>query len=100
MIIRMFDTAVDPADVELAKEIFLAQVQPAFEKFEGCHGIDMYIGLEQHSQNLTDVAALSKWDSMALIEKAVAGEEYTDALVNLKRLFQQTPIVRHFETLL
>ena len=97
MIIRMFDTAVDPDDVEQAKELFQTQVRPAFESFDGCHGIDMYMGLEPHSGGLIDVAAVSRWDSRPAIEAAIATPEYDEALVELKKLFQQVPLVRHFE---
>ena len=97
MIIRMFDTALDPDDVENAKELFRTQVRPAFESFDGCHGIDMYLGLEPHSGGLIDVAAVSRWDSRAAIDAAIATPEYDEALTELKKLFQQVPLVRHFE---
>jgi quinol monooxygenase YgiN len=99
MIIRMFDTAMDPEDVEYAKELFRDTVVAAFENFEGCHGIELFLGLEKHSKDLVDVAAISRWDSMAAIEKAIKGPDYDGALDGLKKLFQQTPIVRHFETI-
>lgn len=97
MIIRMFDTAIDPDDVERAKQLFRTQVRPAFETFEGCHGIDMYMGLEAHSGGLVDVAAISRWDSRDAIETALATPEYEEALTELKKLFQQVPLVRHFD---
>lgn len=97
MIIRMFDTAIDPDDVEQAKELFRTQVRPAFESFDGCHGIDMYMGLEPHSGGLIDVAAVSRWDSRTAIDAAIKTPEYDEALVELKKLFQQVPLVRHFE---
>ena len=97
MILRMFDTAIDPEDVQNGVEIFESTVRPAFEGFEGCRGIDLLIGLEQHSGGLADFAGLSRWDSMDAIEKATASEEYAEALRELKLLFQQSPIVRHFE---
>lgn len=97
MIIRMFDTAMSPEDIERGKELFRSQVQPAFEKFEGCLGIEMYLGLEEHSRGLVDVAAISRWESEAHIQKALASDDYREALADLKLLFQQNPIVRHFE---
>ena len=97
MIIRIFDTAVDPADVERAKELFRTKARPAFEAFEGCHGIEMYIGVEEHSKDLVPVAAISRWDSARLIDLAVASDEYTEALRDLRLLFAETPLVRHFE---
>ncbi len=97
MIIRMFDTAVDPDDVDRCKELFRSQAQPAFERFAGCHGISMYLGREPHSGGLVDVAAISRWDSRDAIDSAIATPEYDEALVELKKLFQQVPLVRHFE---
>lgn len=97
MIMRMFDTAIDPDDVERSKELFRTKVRPAFEAFEGCHGIYMYLGLDDHSGGYVDVAAISRWDSRDHINKAVASREYDEALSEMKQLFQQAPIVRHFE---
>ena len=97
MIIRIFDTAIDPDDVEKAKELFRNDVRPAFQTFDGCHGIEMALGQEEHSKDLVDVAAISRWDSEAQIEAATGTEEYSSALSGIRQLFQQTPIVRHFE---
>jgi hypothetical protein len=36
---------------------------------------------------------------MQAIEAATATPEYETALANLRKLFAQTPIVRHFETI-
>ena len=99
MIIRMFDTAIDPSDVDRAKEIFRSQVKPAFDLFEGCRGIDMYLGLEEHSGGYVDVAAISHWVNREAIDASLGTPEYTEALADLKKLFQQNPIVRHFETI-
>ena len=98
MIIRMFDTAMDPDDIDLAKELFRTQVQPAFGRFDGCHGVDMYLGLEARA-NLVEVAAISKWDSKEAIDAALVTDEYAEAMAELKKLFQHAPIVRHFEAL-
>lgn len=99
MIVRIFDTAMDPDDIERAKEPFRNQVQPAFEAFEGCHGIDMYIGVGEHRGELVEVAAISRWDSIDAMESSVASPEYEVAMVELRGLFAQAPIVRLFETL-
>jgi quinol monooxygenase YgiN len=97
MIIRMFDTAVDPEDVERGKEIFRQTVKPTFESLAGCHGIEFLMGLEEHSGGLVDVAAISRWESNEAIEAAMETDDYKQAFAELKELFQQTPIVRHFE---
>lgn len=97
MIIRIFDTAVDPADVESAKELFRTTVGPAFDRFPGCHGIEMLIGVEDHSGDLVEVAAVSRWDSVESIANAIDGDDYNEALTELRKLFVQAPLVRHFE---
>ncbi len=96
MIIRIFDTAVDPADVEEAKRLFRDKVRPAFLAFDGCRAIDMVIGIEEHSRDLVDVASISRWDSIEAVERATATPQYQDALEEIRKLFAQTPIVRHF----
>jgi hypothetical protein len=57
----------------------------------------MVIGVEEHSQDLVDVASISRWDSLESIEEATASDDYKDALEEIRKLFQQAPIVRHFE---
>ncbi len=96
MIIRIFDTAVDPADVEAAKQLFRDKVRPAFLAFDGCRSIEMAIGVEEHSGDLLDVASISHWDSTQAVEAATSTEEYQEALEDIRKLFAQSPIVRHF----
>jgi hypothetical protein len=97
VIVRIFDTAIDADDVERAKQMFREDVRPAFEAFPGCHGIEMSMGIEEHSKDLIDVAAISKWESLDAIDAATGTDEYVGALSGIRQLFQQTPIVRHFE---
>jgi quinol monooxygenase YgiN len=96
-IIRIFDTAMDPDDIELGKKLFREQVRPAFKAFDGCHGVEMNLGIEEHTGDLVDVASISRWDSMEAIQKATATEDYKEALAEIRKLFQRTPIIRHFE---
>lgn len=99
MIVRIFDTAVDPDDVERGKELFRTQVRPAFEAFPGCAGIEMLIGVGEHSGDLVEIAAISRWDSLDAIEEATSSPRYEEALTELRKLFAQSPIIRHFETI-
>jgi heme-degrading monooxygenase HmoA len=97
MIVRIFDTAIDPQDVEKAKQLFRDKVRPAFETFEGCNGIEMLLGIEEHSKDLVDVASISRWKSMEAISEATSSTDYEQALEDIRKLFQQSPLVRHFE---
>jgi quinol monooxygenase YgiN len=98
VIIRIFDTAVDPGDVEPGLAVFRRDVAPAFDAFEGCHGIELLVGVDEHSGDLVEVCAISRWDSRAAIEAAIASDDYVRALAEFRKLFQQTPIIRHFES--
>lgn len=99
MIVRVFDTVVDPLDVEHGTQLFRDVVRPAFEGFAGCRGIEMLLGVDEHSMDLVSVLAISRWDSREAIEAAVSSTAYEAALADLQALFQQTPLVRHFESL-
>ena len=96
MIIRIFSTAVEPDDVERATQMFRAEVQPVFNDFQGCHGIEWYIGIDEHSGDLVDALAISRWDTADNIRTATGSNEYKRALANLRALFRQSPIVRHY----
>jgi heme-degrading monooxygenase HmoA len=98
VIVRIFDTAVDPGDMPQATELFRSQVQPTIEGFAGCRGIEMLVGVEERSGDLVDVVAISRWDSAEAIEQATATREYDLAMAGLRQLFQRTPIVRHFDS--
>ncbi len=99
MIVRLFETAVDPGDVERGIELFRTQVVPAFDAFEGCHGIEMLIGEEEQTGGYVEIAAVSRWRSREDIETATASSEYAQALAEIRTLFERTPIVRHFQTI-
>lgn len=99
MIMRMFDTAIDPEDVERAKDLFRSTIQPAFAAFDGCHGIEMLMGLDNKPGELVEVAAISRWDTREHVNAATTSGEYAEALAEFKKLFQNAPIVRHFEAL-
>jgi quinol monooxygenase YgiN len=97
VIIRIFDTTVDPGDVEQAVALFRAEVAPAFDAFDGCHGIELLVGVDEHTGDLVELCALSRWDSREAIDAAIGSDDYKTALAEFRKLFQQTPIVRHFE---
>ncbi|HEX2294011.1 MAG TPA: antibiotic biosynthesis monooxygenase [Actinomycetota bacterium] len=98
MIIRIFDTAVDPGDVERGIALFREEVAPAFDAFDGCHGIELLVGVDEHSGDLVEVCAISRWESRESIDAAIGSDAYVGALAEFRKLFQQTPIVRHFES--
>ena len=98
MILRLFESGIDPINVPDVTDLFRTQVQPVLEGFPGCQSIEMMVGLEERAGDLVDIQAISKRDSVAAIEKAVKTKEYDEAMRELRKLFKRTPIVRHFKT--
>jgi quinol monooxygenase YgiN len=97
MIVRTFDTAVDPQDIERGAQMFKDVVRPAFGNFAGCLGIDMYLRLDERHRDAIDVMAVSRWESRAAMAAATDTPEYAEAMSEIRLLFQHTPIVRVFE---
>ncbi|MBA3350744.1 MAG: antibiotic biosynthesis monooxygenase [Actinobacteria bacterium] len=98
MIIRIFNTAIDPEEADRVRRIHRQVLVPAFARFAGCHGIEMGLSLEEHSRDLVLLVAISQWDSVAAIQQATSSAEYAEAVSELRALFQENPIVRHFES--
>jgi quinol monooxygenase YgiN len=99
VIVRIFNTAVDPEEVDEGVRLFREHVKPVMEAFDGCQEVDWYIGVEEHSGDLVDIAAVSKWDSVEQIEAATNSPEYEEALSELRQLFRQNPIVHHYRSI-
>ena len=97
MIVRIFDTAVNPEDVERGTQIFLEQVKPFFDQIPGCRGIEMLIGAEEVAGGQIEVAAVSRWESLGAVEDATNSPDYDKALEEFRKLFERTPIVRHYD---
>jgi quinol monooxygenase YgiN len=98
MIIRVTDTAIDPEDLERCRQLTREQVAPAFEKIAGCRGIEIHVRIDERHGGLVEVAAVSRWESVEAMEAAVRSESYSDAMADIRGLFQQAPIVRIFDT--
>lgn len=97
MIVRMFHSAVDPQDIERGKRLFRDRVRPAFETFDGCLGIELHIGVDEHTSDWVDVTAISRWASREVMDRAVESLEYEQAAAEFVKLFRETPIIKHYE---
>ena len=97
MIVRLTQVAIDPEDASAAIEAFTGKVRPAFDKFQGCEGIEMHVGIDEHSGDRVDLVTLSRWASREALEEAQSSGEYAQAMEHIRPLFHQSPIVHHFE---
>lgn len=96
-LLRLFQSAVDPADVDAVRKLFNDDVAPAFRHLPGCLGIELVIGIETNAGGLVEGAAISRWSSREAMEKALASREVREGLVRILTLLRQEPVTRLFE---
>ncbi len=95
--LRMYQSAVDPADVEEIRRFFFDDVKPAFDQFDGCQSIELVVSVEKNAGGLVEGAVVSRWSSLTAMETAVSSRAVAEALVRVRQLLRVEPLVRVFE---
>jgi quinol monooxygenase YgiN len=97
--IRLFQSAVDPADVDEITRLFNEDIRPVFERQPGCRHIDLAVNVTTNAGGLVEGAAFSSWDSLDDLEGALQRREVVEALVRVRQVLRQEPITKTFEVL-
>ena len=97
--LRLFQSAVDPADVDEIRRLFADDVKPTFLALPGCLGIELVINVEKNAGGLVEGAAISRWSSLAAMEDALGTRDVAEALVRVQELLRQEPVSKVFEVL-
>ena len=97
--LRLFQSAVDPADVDEVTRLFEDDVKPVFARLEGCLSIELVVSVDKNAGGLVDGAALSRWSSIDLMERALESREVAETIIRVRQLLRQEPIARVFEVL-
>jgi quinol monooxygenase YgiN len=95
--LRLFQTAVDPADIEQVTRLFEDDVKPVFAAISGCLSMELVVSVEKNAGGLVDGAALSRWSSIEAMDDALDSREVGEALIRVRELLRQEPISRVFE---
>jgi len=98
-VVRMYQTAVDPADVDAVRRFFNDDVKPVFDKMDGCHSIELLINVAGNAGGLVEGCALSRWRSLDDLERALTTREVGEALVRIQTILRQEPVTKTFEVL-
>ena len=93
----MFQSAVDPADIEAVRRFFEDDVKPAFAGVAGCEGIELLVGCDENAGGLVAGMAVSRWSSAEEMNKALDSRAVKEALVRILELLRQEPVTRVFE---
>ena len=96
---RVFQSAVDPDDVEAVRALFADDVSPAFMGLSGCLGVELLISRDPSAGGLVEGAAVSRWSSLEAMEEAMASRPVREALVRVTALLRQQPVTRVFEVM-
>ena len=96
-ILRILQSAVDPADIDPVRRLFAADVLPVFQALDGCLGIELLVSAEPNAGGLVEGAALSRWESRQAMEQGLASRQVAEAQVRVFELLRQEPVVRIFE---
>ena len=90
--LRLYQSAVDPADVAEMHRLFVDDVVPAFAERPGCLGIELTVAVEPNAGGLVEGAAISRWSSLDEMAAAMASHDVQEALVRVRTLLRQEPV--------
>ena len=97
--VRLYQSAVAPADVEEIKRLFVDDVVPAFSGASGCLGIELAVAVMPNAGGLVEGTAISRWSSLDEMAAAMASHEVREALVRVRQLLRQEPVSKVLEVL-
>ncbi len=92
--LRFYQSAVDPADVEEMRRLFVDDVVPAFAGCAGCLGLELAVTVEPNAGGLVEGAAISRWSSLDEMAAAMASHGVQEALVRVRQLLRQEPVAK------
>jgi quinol monooxygenase YgiN len=96
---RLYQSAVDPADVDEIRRLFNDDVVPAFRRVDGCLGIELAVTVEPNAGGLVEGTAISRWTSLDEMDAAIASRGVQEALVRVRQLLRQEPVSKVLEVL-
>lgn len=97
--LRLYQSAVAPADVDEMKRLFVDDVAPVFAGCTGCLGVELTVSVEPSAGGLVEGAAISRWSSLDDMAAAMASREVQEALVRVRPLLRQEPVSKVLQVL-
>ena len=97
--LRVYQSAVAPADVEEVRRRFHDDVVPVFSGAPGCLGLELTVNVEPNAGGLVEGAAISRWASLDDMAAAMASEEVQAAIRRVQGLLRQEPVAKVLEVL-
>ncbi len=98
-VVRMFQTAVDPADLEHVRRLFADDILPVFRDMAGCMSMELVMSVDHNPGGLLECATVSRWHTADAMVDAMTSRQAKEAQVRIFELLRQEPVVRVFEVL-
>jgi quinol monooxygenase YgiN len=96
-VVRILQSAVDPAHIDTVRQFFADDVVPVFRDLPGCEGIELLMSLESNAGGLVEGAAVSRWTSREAMDEGMGSRQVAEAQVRVFELLCQEPVVRVFD---
>lgn len=97
--VRLFQSAVDPSEVEQVRKLFNDDVRPLFADVDGCESMELLINVDHNAGGLVEGCAFSRWTSREALETALGSRPVLEALVRVRALLRQEPVTKTFEVM-
>lgn len=97
--LRLYQSAVDPSDVEEVRRLFVDDVVPVFLRCPGCLGVELTVSIEPSAGGLVEGAAISRWSSLEEMSVAMASHDVQEAIVRVRQLLRQEPVSKVMQVL-
>jgi quinol monooxygenase YgiN len=95
--LRLYQSAVDPSDVEEVTRLFVDDVRETFRGMDGCLSIELVVSVEKNAGGLVEGAVVSRWSSLAAMEAATSSRPVKEAVVRFRQLLRQEPVAKVYE---
>ena len=95
--LRLYQSAVDPGDVEEIRRLFSADVAPVFAACPGCVSVELAVSVAVNAGGLVEGAAISRWTSLDEMTAAIQSREVAEAIVRVRQLLRQEPVSKVLE---
>lgn len=98
-VVRLYHSSIHPADVEMVQTCFTEDVRPAFDRAEGCLGIQLAINAEASSSGMFEGTAISRWQSFEAMEAALDSRDLRESQIRIKQYLRSVPFIQVFAVL-
>jgi quinol monooxygenase YgiN len=98
VLVRLFFSAVDPADRGEVARIFAEDVKPAFEAQPGCVSIELLVSSDENVGGLVEGVLVSRWDRDTDVENALRSRDVAESLVRVRQLLRLEPVIHNYVT--